>query len=358
MTNNNGGLSPVTLTPFAATFDEANRMTSITLAPLPQTGGGAGGEGAGGTTYALTYDANGNLIRKQNTQTISDTTIYTWDARGKLTQITGPNGSASFKYDALGRRVEKSVSPPEAGGVAQSAGVVGYLYDGDQAIAELQGNSVTAAYHTGLEIDEVLARYSAAGNKTLLTDALMSVTAQADDAGQVQNYYAYSPYGEAQTLGPDDNNPLQYTGRENDKTGLYYYRARYYDPLLKRFISEDPIGLAGGMNVYTYVGGNPVSFTDPEGLRRPIRELIRPLIGDGRPETAERQARRYEKNKDKNKEDNPYGDIPNPNKSPWCRTICPNDGNICRPVPTSGIPSFSNKGCYEVCSPGPYMSSR
>jgi len=51
----------------------------------------------------------------------------------------------------------------------------------------------------------------------------------------------------------------------NGYSGLYYYRARYYDPVLKRFISEDPIGLMGGGNVYGYVWGNPISFTDPSG---------------------------------------------------------------------------------------------
>ena len=61
-------------------------------------------------------------------------------------------------------------------------------------------------------------------------------------------------------------NRTEYTGRENDETGLYFYRARYFDPVLKRFVSEDPIGTEGGLNLYTYVEGNPVSFTDPEGL--------------------------------------------------------------------------------------------
>jgi RHS repeat-associated protein len=67
-------------------------------------------------------------------------------------------------------------------------------------------------------------------------------------------------------LGPDEGNALQYTGRENDGTGLYYYRARYYDPGLKRFISSDPIGSAGGINLYMYVSGDPLSRTDPFGL--------------------------------------------------------------------------------------------
>jgi RHS repeat-associated protein len=82
----------------------------------------------------------------------------------------------------------------------------------------------------------------------------------------VSSYYAYSPYGETTVLGPDEGNPLQYTGRENDGTGLYYYRARYYDPVLKRFVSEDPIGIDGGVNTYTYVNGNPITLTAPMGL--------------------------------------------------------------------------------------------
>jgi RHS repeat-associated protein len=79
--------------------------------------------------------------------------------------------------------------------------------------------------------------------------------------------YAYSPYGETTVLGPDEGNPLQYTGRENDGTGLYYYRARYYDPVLSRFISEDLIGSEGGTNLYAYVNGDPITHVDPNGLR-------------------------------------------------------------------------------------------
>ncbi len=78
-------------------------------------------------------------------------------------------------------------------------------------------------------------------------------------------FYGYSPYGEQTQVGTNDANSLQYTGRENDNTGLYFYRARYYDPQLKRFISSDPIGLGGGVNVYAYVRGNPLSLRDPQG---------------------------------------------------------------------------------------------
>ncbi len=77
---------------------------------------------------------------------------------------------------------------------------------------------------------------------------------------------AYSPFGEASTTGDDQGNSTEYTGRENDHTGLYFYRARYYDPVLKRFIASDPIGLTGGINTYAYVNGNPLTYIDPFGL--------------------------------------------------------------------------------------------
>ncbi|QCI28941.1 RHS repeat-associated core domain-containing protein [Caminibacter pacificus] len=64
----------------------------------------------------------------------------------------------------------------------------------------------------------------------------------------------------------ETNNPYTYTGREYDSEELYYYRARYYDPTIQRFLSEDPIGFASGdFNFYRYVGDNPVNFVDPSG---------------------------------------------------------------------------------------------
>jgi RHS repeat-associated protein len=119
---------------------------------------------------------------------------------------------------------------------------------------------------TGLHLDEVIARYTAQGPRVFLTDALNTVLAQTREDRSVQNYYTYSPYGETEALGPDEGNSLKYTARESDATGLYYYRARYYDPVLKRFVNEDPIGVAGGWNVYSYVGGNPTFWVDPLGL--------------------------------------------------------------------------------------------
>jgi RHS repeat-associated protein len=83
----------------------------------------------------------------------------------------------------------------------------------------------------------------------------------------VQTNYAYDPYGVVQVAGTASDNSFQFTGRENDGTGLMNYRARYYNPAWGRFISEDPIGLsAGDVNLYRYVANNPVQVNDPSGL--------------------------------------------------------------------------------------------
>lgn len=78
--------------------------------------------------------------------------------------------------------------------------------------------------------------------------------------------YAYDPFGNTAVSGATSANEFQYTGRENEGIGLYFYRARYYSPLLGRFVNEDPIGLGGGVNCYKYAGDNPISFYDPSGL--------------------------------------------------------------------------------------------
>jgi RHS repeat-associated protein len=165
---------------------------------------------------------------------------------------------------------------------------VQYLYEGQQALGEIRDGKLSHRLLTGLSLDETIARIAittagtkdAAQSRIYLTDALNSVIAQLadDDRASLQNSYAYSPYGQSSTVGPDStSNPIQYTSRENDGTGLYFYRARYYDPVLKRFVSSDPIGLAGGMNVYAYADGAPPTKTDPLGLATYICK--RPLGG-------------------------------------------------------------------------------
>ena len=208
----------------------------------------------------MTYDDNGNLTSITNS---CGTTTYTWDAKNKLIGIEGFDEncnplSASFKYDALGRRIEKTINGK----------TIQYLYDGLDIVQEIENGMVTVNYIRTLNIDEPLARIEADGTiRYYHADALGSVIALTDDLGNLRTQYNYSPFGETELIGDLSDNPFQYTGRENDNTGLYYYRFRYYSPILKRFISEDPIGLLGGdVNYYVYIWNNPLRWIDPWGL--------------------------------------------------------------------------------------------
>jgi hypothetical protein len=106
-----------------------------------------------------------------------------------------------------------------------------FLYDGSNVTQELTGASVKASMLRGFELDEIFQRTDAAGPRTFLTDALGSALALADDAGVVRTEYRFDPYGATVASGDASGNLVQYTGRENDGTGLYYYRARYYSLL-------------------------------------------------------------------------------------------------------------------------------
>jgi len=200
----------------------------------------------GGQT--LTYDLNGNL-------TGDGVNAYTWNARGQLTSISGPGWNATFQYDAARRRVGKTVNSV----------TTAFLYDGVNAVQEQSGGSPSAnVLSAGL--DQFFIRSEASGTSSPLVDGLGSSIAMADSTGTVQTEYTYEPFGRASTSGATSNNQFQYTGRENDGTDLYYYRARYYAPSLQRFISEDPIGLTGSLNLFAYVGNNPTGLVDPLGL--------------------------------------------------------------------------------------------
>jgi len=200
---------------------------------------------------ALTYDANGNL-------TNDGTNNYTWDARSHLNAISG-GSTASFQYDPLGRRALKTVN----------SATTQFLYDGHNPVQELDGSSppnVTANLLTGRRIDEYFTRTDSAGARNFLTDVLGSTIGLADSSGTLQTQYSYDPFGNATVTGAASANPYQFTGRENDGTGLDYYRGRYYSPDQQRFTSQDPLEFGGGdANLYAYVQNEPTLDTDPRG---------------------------------------------------------------------------------------------
>jgi len=128
--------------------------------------------------------------------------------------------------------------------------------------------NVLARYTQGAYVDEPLAESRAGTTSYYEQDVLGSVTSLSNATGSVVNNYAYDSYGNLTSSTGTTTNPVRYTGRDFDpETGIYYDRARYYDPSAGRFLSEDPIRFLGGANFYPYVGNSPTNFFDPLGLQ-------------------------------------------------------------------------------------------
>lgn len=214
-----------------------------------------------------TYDNNGNML--SNTD-VSGTRNFAWDSDNRLKQVTLPGGlTVNYKYDAIGRRIQRTTS---AGADER------YVYDGHNVLLDLDSSlAVTTSYLNGPGLDEHLRQTNVTtGVSYFLTDHLRSTSALTDSTGNVVETLSYDSFG---NNAGSARTRYTYTGRERDPdTGLLYYRARFYDPQIGRFMSEDPIGLAGGINFYAYVGNSPVNHVDPWGLQKRSCKLLLELI--------------------------------------------------------------------------------
>ncbi len=218
--------------------------------------------------WSLEYDDAGFLTKKFK---YLDTLVYSWNALGqlKVVRASSPASVTTYGYDGLGRRVRKTVN---------SVGTW-YLLDGDRVLIETDtaGTPVGEySYYPGADRPHAMKRGGVM--YYYAQDAQGNVIGLISATGTVSATYDYKPYGESIATTGSVVNPYRYKGREWDaEARLYFMRARYYDPHLGRFIAEDPIGLVGGINPMTFVGGNPVSLRDPSGLA-PCRPEVE---GDG-----------------------------------------------------------------------------
>ncbi len=195
---------------------------------------------AGGA--AVTYDAN------QNTASALGSS-YGYDAANRLTSATIGGTGYAFGYDPSGR--------------LYSGGAGYFQYAGVQLTGEYNTSGVMTTRHVpGPGLDQPVATYFGSTRVQQIADERGSVVGVADAGGSVA-INRYDEYGV-----PDAANRFQYTGQAWMAPGLYNYRARAYAPQLGRFLQADPIGYAAGPNVYAYVGGDPVNWTDPLGLER------------------------------------------------------------------------------------------
>jgi RHS repeat-associated protein len=216
-------------------------------------------------TYNYTYDAEGN--RSTRTK-IADGSVdeYTWDYRNRLMGIVTKDldgvvtRSVGYTYDVDDLRVSKTVD----------GAVENYYLDRNQiAFVTDGGGNETEHYLYGLNVDQVLAQDSATGMIWALADRLGSVDTLTDAVGNVVDERTFDSFGRLiSETNPAVSFRYGYTGRELDaESGLDYYRARYYDSSVGRFISTDPMGFgAGDTNLYRYVGNNSTNNTDPTGM--------------------------------------------------------------------------------------------
>ncbi|WP_431065742.1 RHS repeat-associated core domain-containing protein [Methylotuvimicrobium sp.] len=279
------------------TLDKADRLTGIQHSTYGQTL----------ADYQYTLDNNGNRIKAVVEEPIKPEALinrsqgYTYNAQKNRLLATQLNGTdqATFNYDHEGRlfRIFPHGERPTSFTFDHAHRLIRhgneqYVYDGvgnriratrsgiaTKYIVDAAGNLLAEANDSNqitryyIHGQGLLGFVNASTNQlyTYLFDGTGHTVAITDQNRQTVNTYAYDPYGRLMAQTETKPQPFKYVGQFgvfSEEDNLYYMRARYYDADIGRFISEDPIGFEGGLNLYAYVGGNPIIFVDPSGFER------------------------------------------------------------------------------------------
>ncbi|THF81684.1 S8 family serine peptidase [Cohnella fermenti] len=261
------------------TYDEQNRLLATTQASLS------------GETERVdyTYDNNGNMISKSTEErkktdpmnlpeptfgifvygqvtdnprivtVLEGVARYEYDVFNQLIRVSTGNGGASYQYNGEGLRVRKTGSDGET---------TNYMYEYDKVVLETDGNGKQTARNLyGLNL---ATRTVGTATYSYLYNGHADVTSLTDASGVVQSTYSYDAFGNIVSQTGTINSPFRYAGYQyDDESDLYYLNARYYDPKIARFLSEDTYrGQANdplSLNMYTYVHNEPMMYWDPTG---------------------------------------------------------------------------------------------
>ena len=309
-------------------YDAANRLTA-------------------NSSFTYTYDNNGNRLSAKNSA--NQTTSFVYDSANELIQASMPSGTATYAYDAFGRRVERSSN-------TAAGQPIYYVYDMQDILAEVDGaGDLIALFTHGPGIDEPLEIQRGDGTDYFLhadgLGSIMAVTSSTGGPVERGEYEAYgspvfidvraSPTIEAQSF---TGSPYAFTARPFDpETGLYYNNSRYRDPVTGGFISPDPLGVieGGDVDIYSYVLDQPTNWVDPNGTQvvsprpPPLWAPPRPLAPGNRPKPQPKKPR------------------PAPSQqpiAPYCKsgpdTSPPPSGNLCWNI---GEPS------HQIITKSPFL---
>jgi RHS repeat-associated protein len=217
---------------------------------------------ADGTRYI--HDADGNLTEKH---TPEGTWRYGWNGAGLLREVQRPDGLRVYlEYDALARRIRKVVLDAEAKGRVAPEREVRFVWDGHVPLHEVTSPEGLTTWLFEPESFSPLAREDATGRYAVVTDQLGAPTEMYDELGQLAWRMQLDAFGVGKADVAIKHCPWRWPGQyEDEETGLLYNRFRYYDAHAGRYISQDPLGLAAGLNLYGYPE-DPLSATDPLGL--------------------------------------------------------------------------------------------
>jgi RHS repeat-associated protein len=225
---------------------------------------------AGSSTYA--YDDNGNLLSISTGQT------FTWDVFNRLTQATGPGGTVTHTYNGDGLKTRR-VGPD---------GTRNYYYDGIKTIWEADGTGqLTARYVRDIFGNLLARRETVTGEwRYYHFDGLGSTTALTNESGAASSTLLYDAWGNQRAATGSDQGRYRFTGAELDQvTGLYHMHARFYDPTIGRWLSEDPIRdkpfEPATLNFYAYVHNNPLMFVDQDGKAAVLAPMAIAILAIG-----------------------------------------------------------------------------